>query len=152
MVVLDVAGRELRVELSDDELGARLDAWAPPAPRYATGVLAKYARLVSSASEGAVTRPWPRRSATVTVRATVAVIPVARSSSTTSTRNRPRGSVPVVARSLPAVARRAVARQRPLTRTRTRPVQARRQPAARTSAVTRRLRAPTATDANLGPV
>ena len=57
VVVLDVAGRELRVELSDDELGARLDAWVPPAPRYATGALAKYARLVSSASEGAVTRP-----------------------------------------------------------------------------------------------
>ena len=35
----------------------RLDAWSPPAPRYTTGALAKYARLVSSASEGAVTRP-----------------------------------------------------------------------------------------------
>jgi dihydroxy-acid dehydratase len=56
-VVLDVETRELRVELSDDELTARLEAWSPPAPRYATGVLAKYARLVSSASEGAVTRP-----------------------------------------------------------------------------------------------
>ena len=56
-VVLDVVARELRVELSDDELEARLEAWSPPAPRYATGALAKYARLVSSASEGAVTRP-----------------------------------------------------------------------------------------------
>ena len=56
-VVLDVESRELRVELSDDELAARLDAWSPPEPRYETGVLAKYARLVSSASEGAVTRP-----------------------------------------------------------------------------------------------
>ena len=56
-VVLDVESRELRVELSDDELTARLDAWSPPEPRYETGVLAKYARLVSSASEGAVTRP-----------------------------------------------------------------------------------------------
>jgi dihydroxy-acid dehydratase len=56
IVVLDVEARELRVELSDDELGAGLDAWSPPAPRYETGVLAKYARLVSSASEGAVTR------------------------------------------------------------------------------------------------
>jgi dihydroxy-acid dehydratase len=57
MVVLDVESRELRVELSDDELTARLEAWSPPEPRYTTGVLAKYARLVSSASEGAVTRP-----------------------------------------------------------------------------------------------
>ena len=57
MVVLDVTARELRVELSDDELDARLETWSPPAPRYTTGALAKYARLVSSASEGAVTRP-----------------------------------------------------------------------------------------------
>jgi dihydroxy-acid dehydratase len=57
MVVLDVTARELRVELSDDELVARLETWSPPEPRYTTGALAKYARLVSSASEGAVTRP-----------------------------------------------------------------------------------------------
>jgi dihydroxy-acid dehydratase len=56
-VVLDVEARELRVELSDDELAARLESWSPPEPRYKAGVLAKYARLVSSASEGAVTRP-----------------------------------------------------------------------------------------------
>ncbi|MGH3005335.1 MAG: dihydroxy-acid dehydratase [Gaiellaceae bacterium] len=57
VVVIDVEARELRVELSDDELAARLGAWSAPPPRYATGVLAKYAALVSSASEGAVTRP-----------------------------------------------------------------------------------------------
>src|SRR5258705_496014 len=56
-VVLDVEARELRVELSDDELEARLEAWSQPEPRYRTGVLAKYAKLVSSASEGAITRP-----------------------------------------------------------------------------------------------
>ena len=56
-VVLDVAARELRVELSDDELEARLDAWRPPAPRYTTGVFAKYAADVLPASEGAITRP-----------------------------------------------------------------------------------------------
>ena len=56
MVVVDVETRELRVELSDDELAARLEAWSPPEPRYVSGVLAKYARLVSSASDGAVTR------------------------------------------------------------------------------------------------
>jgi len=54
VVTVDVEARELRVELSDDELAARLAAVAPPEPRYATGVLARYARLVSSASEGAV--------------------------------------------------------------------------------------------------
>jgi dihydroxy-acid dehydratase len=55
LVVVDVAARELRVELSADELEARLADWVPPVPRYASGVFAKYAALVSSASEGAVT-------------------------------------------------------------------------------------------------
>jgi dihydroxy-acid dehydratase len=57
LVVIDVAARELRVELSDDEIAARLRDWTPPPPRYTEGVFAKYAALVSSASEGAVTRP-----------------------------------------------------------------------------------------------
>ena len=57
-IVVDVEGRELRVELSDDEVEARLRDWEPPPPRYApASVFAKYAALVSSASEGAVTRP-----------------------------------------------------------------------------------------------
>jgi len=56
-VVVDVEARELRVELSDDELDARLADWTPPAPRYTDGVFAKYAALVASASEGAITRP-----------------------------------------------------------------------------------------------
>jgi dihydroxy-acid dehydratase len=56
-IAIDVEARELRVELSDDELAARLADWAPPPPRYSNGVFAKYAVLVSSASEGAVTRP-----------------------------------------------------------------------------------------------
>jgi dihydroxy-acid dehydratase len=55
VVVVDVEARELRAELSDDELAARLAAWQPPSARYTTGVFAKYAALVSSASEGAVT-------------------------------------------------------------------------------------------------
>ena len=54
-VVLDIAGRRLDVELSEAELRGRLATWVPPAPRYTSGVLAKYARLVSSASIGAVT-------------------------------------------------------------------------------------------------
>ncbi|HEU0195260.1 MAG TPA: dihydroxy-acid dehydratase [Gaiellales bacterium] len=56
-VVFDVPNRELRLELSEDEISARLRDWQPPPPNYRTGVLAKYASLVSSASEGAVTRP-----------------------------------------------------------------------------------------------
>jgi dihydroxy-acid dehydratase len=55
-VVVDVEARELRVELSPEELADRLRDWRAPEPRYAGGVFAKYAALVSSASEGAVTR------------------------------------------------------------------------------------------------
>ena len=55
-VVFDIPKRRLEVELSQDELKTRLSRWRPPAPRYTSGVLAKYARLVSSASEGAVTQ------------------------------------------------------------------------------------------------
>ena len=54
-IVFDVAGRRLDVELSTDEIKNRLSHWTPPPPRYTTGVMAKYARHVSSASEGAVT-------------------------------------------------------------------------------------------------
>ena len=54
-IVIDVDAQELRVELSDDEIAARLRDWAPPPPRYESGVLAKYAALVTSASQGAVT-------------------------------------------------------------------------------------------------
>jgi dihydroxy-acid dehydratase len=57
IVVVDVAARELRAEVPDDELERRLEAWSPPPPRYESGVLAKYAALVSSASDGAITRP-----------------------------------------------------------------------------------------------
>jgi dihydroxy-acid dehydratase len=54
-IVFDVAGRRLDVELSTDEIKNRLSQWSPPPPRYTTGVMAKYGRHVSSASEGAVT-------------------------------------------------------------------------------------------------
>jgi dihydroxy-acid dehydratase len=56
-VVIDVEARRLDVELPEGELEARLAAWEAPAPRYAGGVLAKYAALVGSASEGAITAP-----------------------------------------------------------------------------------------------
>jgi dihydroxy-acid dehydratase len=54
-IVVDVDRRELRAEVSDDELGNRMAAWTPPPPRYPSGVMAKYARLVSCASVGAIT-------------------------------------------------------------------------------------------------
>ena len=54
-IVFDIAKRQLNVELSAKEIKARLKKVKQPAPRYTTGVMAKYARHVSSASEGAVT-------------------------------------------------------------------------------------------------
>ncbi len=54
-VVFDVPARQLRVELSEAEIAGRLKSWKPPAPAFQTGVMAKYAKLVSSASSGAVT-------------------------------------------------------------------------------------------------
>ena len=56
IVVFDIVKRRLDVELSDAEIRKRLASWRAPEPRYTTGVFAKYAALVSSASEGAVTR------------------------------------------------------------------------------------------------
>jgi dihydroxy-acid dehydratase len=55
VITIDVEGRKLHVDVSDEELRARLAAWKAPAPRYASGVMAKYAKLVSCASVGAVT-------------------------------------------------------------------------------------------------
>jgi dihydroxy-acid dehydratase len=54
-IVIDVASRSLDVEVTADALAQRFTGWQAPAPRYVSGVLAKYARLVSSASMGAVT-------------------------------------------------------------------------------------------------
>ena len=54
-IVFDIEKRELNVELSPAEIQERMKDWTQPAPRYTSGVFAKYARLVSSASEGAVT-------------------------------------------------------------------------------------------------
>lgn len=55
LITIDADRRLLEVHLSDEELAARRRAWTPPVPRYARGVLAKYAKLVSSAKYGAVT-------------------------------------------------------------------------------------------------
>jgi dihydroxy-acid dehydratase len=54
-VTIDAEKRLLQLEVDEAEIARRRAAWTPPAPRYPRGVLAKYARLVSSASRGAVT-------------------------------------------------------------------------------------------------
>jgi dihydroxy-acid dehydratase len=55
IVVIDVPNRRLQAEISDEELQNRLKQWKPRKPEYIGGVLAKYAKLVSSAAKGAVT-------------------------------------------------------------------------------------------------
>ena len=57
-ITLDIGNRTLSVALSDTELEDRLKDWQEPRPRYETGVFAKYAALVSSAAEGAITQPY----------------------------------------------------------------------------------------------
>ena len=59
-ITFDIAARRLDVVLSAAELARRRAQWKPPAPHYTSGVMAKYAQLVSSASEGAVTGFPPR--------------------------------------------------------------------------------------------
>jgi dihydroxy-acid dehydratase len=54
-ITIDARARTLTLAVPDKELRARRKAWKPPKPRYTRGVLAKYARHVSSASTGAVT-------------------------------------------------------------------------------------------------
>jgi len=53
----DIEARRLDVEVPEVTLRERLARWRPPPPRYTSGVFAKYVALVSSAAEGAVTRP-----------------------------------------------------------------------------------------------
>jgi dihydroxy-acid dehydratase len=55
IIVFDIPNRQLNVELSAADIQKRLAGWKPPAPRYTSGVMAKYALLVSSPSLGAVT-------------------------------------------------------------------------------------------------
>ena len=61
VVTIDVEARELSVDLTDEELAARREAWAQPAPNYTTGVLAKYGTAFGSAANGAVTNPGAKR-------------------------------------------------------------------------------------------
>ena len=55
MITMDIPNRRLEVALTDEELQARLEESVAPPPTHTTGALAKYAKLVSSASVGAVT-------------------------------------------------------------------------------------------------
>lgn len=54
-ITIDSVTNELRLHLDDDVIKQRLSKWVQPEPRYTSGVLSKYAKLVSSASKGAVT-------------------------------------------------------------------------------------------------
>ena len=55
VILFDERNRKLELEVEDGEIAARLAAWRAPEPRFTSGVMAKYARLVSSAATGAVT-------------------------------------------------------------------------------------------------
>jgi len=55
-ITFDVEGRRLDVDLTDEEIAQRVAEYMPPEPHYKTGVMAKYARSVSSAAEGAITQ------------------------------------------------------------------------------------------------
>ncbi len=54
-ITFDVEARRLDLDLTDEEIAERVAEYEPPKPHYSTGVMAKYARSVSSASEGAIT-------------------------------------------------------------------------------------------------
>jgi dihydroxy-acid dehydratase len=54
-ITIDGDAKQLTLEVAEDEINRRRQAWSPPPPRVSRGVLAKYARTVRSASEGAVT-------------------------------------------------------------------------------------------------
>ncbi len=55
IIVVDIEKRSLDVELSDEELARRREAWTAPEPHYTSGVLAKFARLTTQANHGATT-------------------------------------------------------------------------------------------------
>jgi dihydroxy-acid dehydratase len=54
-ITIDAQNRKMTLSISDQEMAERRQAWKQPAPRYTRGLLAKYAKTVSSASTGAVT-------------------------------------------------------------------------------------------------
>lgn len=54
-IVIDADHQSIHMDVTEEEMAARLSAWVPPKPRYQRGVLAKYAKLVGCASRGALT-------------------------------------------------------------------------------------------------
>lgn len=56
-IVIDIPARKLEVKLSDDEIKLRLSSWRAPDPKETEGYLARYAKAVGSASEGAILKP-----------------------------------------------------------------------------------------------
>ena len=54
-ITMDIPSRRLDVDITQEEMNTRLQQWTAPPPNYTSGVLAKYAKTVSSASKGAVT-------------------------------------------------------------------------------------------------
>jgi dihydroxy-acid dehydratase len=54
IITIDIDARRVDADIPEEELSRRRDAWKEPAPRYTSGIFARYAALVSSASEGAV--------------------------------------------------------------------------------------------------
>jgi dihydroxy-acid dehydratase len=56
-IVIDVSNRTIELLVGPDELARRRTSWKLPEPRYSTGVLAKYAKLVTGADRGAITQP-----------------------------------------------------------------------------------------------
>jgi len=55
LITFDIPNRRIDVNLTDAQIKERLKDWQPPTPHYKSGVMAKYAQLVSSASRGAIT-------------------------------------------------------------------------------------------------
>jgi dihydroxy-acid dehydratase len=55
IIDIDIEKRSIHVEVDASSMAGRLSRWKPPIPRYASGVLGKYAKLVGSAAHGAVT-------------------------------------------------------------------------------------------------
>jgi dihydroxy-acid dehydratase len=55
IITFDIPNRQVNINLTESEIQKRMASWKPPAPRYSSGVMAKYALLVSSSSLGAVT-------------------------------------------------------------------------------------------------
>ncbi|MGB9613024.1 MAG: dihydroxy-acid dehydratase, partial [Candidatus Margulisiibacteriota bacterium] len=59
MIEIDIPNRKLNIKLSLEEINIRLAQWKPPKPKFASGWLARYQQLVTSASTGAVLKTKP---------------------------------------------------------------------------------------------